>query len=63
MKTTKKLALGLSIASGAFLAAYLMTGDRGIRTKNYIARRVRTARENATPQNDLREEPEEVHYL
>jgi hypothetical protein len=36
MKAMKKIVLGLGIASGAVLAAYLITGDRGHRTRSYI---------------------------
>lgn len=36
MSTTKKIAIGLGVASGALLAAWLLTGDRKKKTKEFI---------------------------
>ncbi|GIV37188.1 MAG: hypothetical protein KatS3mg032_1567 [Cyclobacteriaceae bacterium] len=38
MSLTKKIALGLGIASGALLAAWLLTGDRKKKTREFVAR-------------------------
>jgi hypothetical protein len=40
MSTTKKLAIGLGVASGALLAAWLLTGDRKKKTKDFIVNKV-----------------------
>jgi hypothetical protein len=62
MSTTSKIAIGISIASGALLAAWLLTGDRGQKTKSFIARRARnlksTAKVEKRPYDDS-----EVHYV
>jgi len=39
MNTTRKLALGLGVASGALLAAWLLTGERKQKTRHYIVRK------------------------
>ena len=39
MSSTKKIAIGLGVASGALLAAWLMTGSRKERTKNFIVKK------------------------
>ncbi len=39
MKTASKIALGISVASGALLAAWLLTGDRKQKTKDFIAKK------------------------
>jgi hypothetical protein len=39
MKTASKIALGISVASGALLAAWLLTGDRKVKTKEFIAKK------------------------
>ena len=39
MSTTRKLAIGLGVAGGALLAAWLLTGDRKKRTKDFIVKR------------------------
>lgn len=36
MSTTKNIAIGLGVASGALLAAWLLTGTRRKKTKNFI---------------------------
>jgi len=38
MGTTSKLAIGVSIASGVLLAAWLLTGTRKEKTKKFIAK-------------------------
>jgi hypothetical protein len=39
MNTTRKIAIGLGVAGGALLAAWLLTGDRKKRTKDFVAKR------------------------
>ena len=38
MGTTKKIAIGLGLAGGALLAAYLLTGNRKEKTKEFLAK-------------------------
>ncbi len=63
MNSVKKVVLGLGIASGAFIAAYLLTGEQGQRTKNYIVRRVRIPK--GTINRDVRKkfDDSEIHYV
>ena len=39
MSTTRKFAIGLGVAGGALLAAWLLTGDRKKKTKDFIAKK------------------------
>ncbi|HEY9046815.1 MAG TPA: hypothetical protein VIN08_13010 [Ohtaekwangia sp.] len=39
MSTTRKIAVGIGLASGALLAAWLLTGDRKQKTKNYFVKK------------------------
>lgn len=39
MISTKKIAIGLGVASGALLAAWLLTGDRKKKTKDFIVKK------------------------
>ena len=39
MSTTRKVAIGIGIAGGALLAAWLLTGDRKRKTKEFIAKK------------------------
>ena len=46
MNTTRKIAIGLGIAGGAALAAWLLTGDRGKKTKAFVAKGAQRFRES-----------------
>ncbi len=39
MSTTRKVAIGIGIAGGALLAAWLLTGDRKKKTKEFISKK------------------------
>lgn len=39
MSSTRKIALGIGLASGALLAAWLLTGDRKQKTKQFITKK------------------------
>ena len=41
MNTTRKIAIGLGLAGGALLAAWLLTGDRKKKTKDFIVRKTK----------------------
>lgn len=58
----RKIALGLTIASGAVLTAWLLTGDRKQKTRAYIVRgsdNLRKALKTEKPEYD----DSEVHYI
>jgi hypothetical protein len=42
MSATRKIAIGLSVASGALLAAWLLAGDRKKKTKEFIGKKAET---------------------
>jgi len=43
MNTTGKIAIGVSFASSVVLAAWLLTGDRKIKTKHLVSKSIRSA--------------------
>jgi hypothetical protein len=62
MAPIRQIALGLTIASGAVLTAWLLTGDRKQKTKDYIVKRsdnLRKALKTDKPEYD----DSEVHYI
>lgn len=63
METTQKLAVGLVIASGALLAALLMTGDRGQKTRNYIVRQARNLKTTLRTEERAGVDEPEIHYI
>jgi hypothetical protein len=42
MNNTKKITIGLGVASGALLATWLFTGDRKKKTTKFLARKAET---------------------
>lgn len=60
MSTTSKIAIGIGIASGALLAAWLLTGSRKEKTKQFISNSTNGLRDTVKKQKERvhREESE-----
>lgn len=58
----KKVVIGLGIAGGALLAAWLLTGDRKKKTKEFVAKKTQNLR-NALKQEVRTFDDSEAHYL
>jgi hypothetical protein len=61
MSTTRKIAIGLGVAGGALLAAWLLTGDRKKKTKDFVAKRANDFKKAFAKDTDV-EDPD-VHYV
>ena len=61
MSTTRKLAIGLGVAGGALLAAWLLTGDRKKKTKDFVAKRANDLKKVFGTGNDS--EDQDVNYV
>jgi hypothetical protein len=62
MSTTGKLAIGLGIASGALLTAYLLTGSRKQKTKQFISTKAESLK-NSLKTTRSSFDDSEVHYI
>jgi hypothetical protein len=62
MNTTRKIAIGLGLAGGALLAAYLLTGDRKKKTKDFLAKQAQGIKETLKSKVDAPED-RDVHYV
>lgn len=62
MSTTKKIAVGLGVASGALLAAWLLTGDRKKKTKEYIVKKAETIKRSIKKDKGSFDDTD-VHYV
>lgn len=62
--TSKKLAIGLGLAGGALLAAWLLTGDRKKKTKDFVAKRANAFKKafDAKPSAES-DVDQDVHYV
>lgn len=60
MSTSSKIAIGIGIASGALLAAWLLTGSRKEKTKEFISKRTNGLKDTVKKQKERvhREESE-----
>jgi len=62
MSTTRKIAIGLGVASGALLAAWLLTGDRKKKTKEFIAKKAESIKKTFNKDSESHDDSE-VHYV
>lgn len=62
MSTTRKIAIGLGVASGALLAAWLLTGDRKKKTKEFIAKKAGSIKKTFVKKDDSSGNSD-VHYV
>jgi len=63
MSTTSKIAIGIGIASGALLAAWLLTGSRKEKTKQFISNRTNGLRETVKRQKERAHREESEIYV
>jgi hypothetical protein len=62
MSTTSKIAIGLGVASGALLAAWLLTGDRKKKTKDFLVRKADTIKKSFKTDSGSFDDSD-VHYV
>jgi hypothetical protein len=61
MSTTRKIAIGLGVAGGALLAAWLLTGDRKKKTKEFVAKKASGIKKAFAKVES--NEDQDVHYV
>jgi hypothetical protein len=62
MTTTKKIMIGLGVAGGALLAAWLLTGDRKKKTKDFVSKKAEDLKQSLKKEKPEAEDSE-VHYV
>jgi hypothetical protein len=62
MTTTKKVMIGLGVAGGALLAAWLLTGDRGKKTKEFVSKKAEDLKQ-AMNKKKADFDDSDVHYV
>jgi hypothetical protein len=58
----RKLALGLGLASGALFTAWLLTGERKHKTRDYILRTSDTVKKSLQTKREIFDDSE-AHYI
>jgi hypothetical protein len=62
MMPIRKFALGLGLASGAVLTAWLLTGERKQKTRDFIVKRTDTIKKSLKTDRPLFDDSE-AHYI
>ena len=62
MNTTKKIAIGLGVAGGALLAAWLLTGDRKKKTKDLVSKAANDLKKVFTKEDHSKDDSD-VNYV
>ncbi len=65
MKTTKKIVIGLGLAGGALLAAWLLSGDRRKKTKEFVTKKAEDLKQTLKKDKKVKVESEDsdIHYV
>lgn len=63
MTSTKKIMIGLGVAGGALLAAWLLTGDRKKLTKEFVSKKAEDLKQAIKKQKTVSEGESEIHYV
>jgi hypothetical protein len=63
MKTASKIALGISVASGALLAAWLLTGNRKQKTKEFISKKATAWKSTVKEERKTPFDDSDAHYV
>ncbi len=61
MSTTRKIAISIGVAGGALLAAWLLTGDRKRKTKEFVAKKAHDIKQALAKNEDA--EDQDVYYV
>jgi hypothetical protein len=63
MSTTRKIAIGLGLAGGALLAAYLLTGDRKPKTKEFLSKAGKKIKDVLDPKVKATADDQDINYV
>lgn len=63
MTTTRKIVIGLGLAGGAILAAWLLTGDRKKKTKDFVVKKALNIKQAIQKDKEKTDDPESFYYL
>jgi hypothetical protein len=63
MNTSKKVAIGLGVAGGALLAAWLLTGDRKKKTKDFVSKAANDIKKAFNPKEDKVQDDSDINYV
>jgi hypothetical protein len=62
MSTTRKVAIGIGLAGSALLAAWLLTGDRKTKTKQFVIKKANDLKKSLKKE-EVPLEDSDIHYV
>ena len=62
MTSTRTIVIGLGLAGGALLAAWLLTGERKKKTKDFVVKRALNIKEAIKKDRGYVDDPDERYY-
>ena len=62
MNNSSKIAIGLSLVGGALLAAWLLTGDRKRKTKDFVVKKAQVIKEAMRKGQEIFDDSD-IHYV
>lgn len=63
MTTTKKVMIGLGVAGGALLAAWLLTSDRGKKTREFVSKKAEDMKQAFNEKAKRGFDDSDAHYV
>jgi hypothetical protein len=63
MNTSKKVAIGLGVAGGALLAAWLLTGDRKKKTKDFVSKAANDIKKAFDTKQNKTQDDSDMNYV
>jgi hypothetical protein len=63
MTATRKIVIGLGLAGGALIAAWLLTGDRKKKTRDFVVRKAQDIKQSIQKDKENLDDPERYYYL
>ncbi len=63
MSATRKIAIGLGLAGGALLAAWLLTGSRKKKTKDFVVKNAQGLKQVLKGEPVEKTDDSDVHYV
>jgi hypothetical protein len=63
MNTSKKVAIGLGVAGGALLAAWLLTGDRKKKTKDFVSKAANDIKKAFNTKQNKTQDDSDMNYV
>lgn len=63
MTATRKIVIGLGLAGGALIAAWLLTGERKKKTRDFVVKKAQDIKQSIKKDKENLDDPERYYYL